>query len=150
MYSITWLVLGQNFHFISFMYIVVLIEIKEKMINNFWRKDAMKLCITVTTCEADLNLRSDTIMQYGDVWPTVTYEGSLNDSFGHIRLTALIWGLYICTGRNVTVQLTVEYGSAIFAEKSCIIPVFLFTKFLFFSCIFLWPSWEHWISNPAQ
>jgi len=24
----------------------------------------MKLCITVTACEADLNLRSDTIMQY--------------------------------------------------------------------------------------
>ena len=41
-----------------------------------------------------------------------------------IRLTALIWRLYICTGGNVTVQLTVEYGSAIFAANSCIIPVY--------------------------
>jgi len=53
------------------------------------------------------------------------YESSLNDSFGHIRLTALIGGLYIGTGGNVTVQLAVEYGSAILGEKFCIIPVFL-------------------------
>jgi len=89
----------------------------------------MKLCITVTACEADLNLRSVTIMQCDDF---DQYESSLNDSFGHIRLTALIWGLYISTGGNVIkhltsniLQLTVEYGSAIFGENSCIIPVFL-------------------------
>ena len=103
----------------------------------------MKLiCITVTACEADLNLRSDTIMQYDDVWPTFICESSLNDSFGHNRLTALIWGLYICTDGNdgnVTVQLTVEYGSAILTEKSCIIPLFLL-KNSFFSFIFYDPN----------
>jgi len=78
--------------------------LQSQLVKQTWTSDQSLLCSMMTFDE---------------------YESSLNDLFGHIRLTALIWGLYIGIGGNVTVQLTVEYGSALFGENSRIIPVFL-------------------------
>jgi len=78
--------------------------LRSQLVKQTWTSDQSLLCSMMTFDQ---------------------YESSLIDSFGHIWLIALIWGLYIGTGGNVAVQLTVEYGSAIFGENSCIIPVFL-------------------------